>query len=59
VRDAREALTTAGYKPHEARLAVDAARSHVGPEGTLEQVLRAALRYAIRGGLDPFSWIPN
>jgi hypothetical protein len=47
--EAREALTTAGYKPHEARLAVEAARSHVGPEATLEQVLRAALRYAIRG----------
>jgi hypothetical protein len=44
-----DALVTAGYQPHEARLAVDAARSHVGPEGTLEQVLRAALQYAIRG----------
>jgi hypothetical protein len=47
--EAREALTTAGYKPHEARLAVEAALSHVGPESTLEQVIRAALRYAMRG----------
>jgi hypothetical protein len=49
-QEARVALTTAGYKAHEARVAVEQARSHVGREGTLEQLLREALRCcAIRG----------
>ena len=48
VRDARDALTTAGYKPHEARRAVDEARSRVGPGATLEQLLREALRRCVR-----------
>jgi hypothetical protein len=42
--DARTALTTAGYKPREARAAVENARPHVGESATLEQVIREALR---------------
>ena len=41
---ARAALVTAGYKPWQARAAVDSARPHVGATATLEQVLREALR---------------
>jgi hypothetical protein len=41
---ARAALVTAGYKPWQARAAVDSARPHVGAAATLEQVLREALR---------------
>ena len=42
--DARTALVTAGYKPREARAAVENARPHVGASATLEQVIREALR---------------
>jgi hypothetical protein len=42
--NARAALITAGYKPWQARAAVDSARPHVGAAATLEQVLREALR---------------
>jgi hypothetical protein len=42
--DARVALVTAGYKPREARAAVENARPHVGESATLEQVIREALR---------------
>jgi 16S rRNA U1498 N3-methylase RsmE len=38
------ALVTAGYKPREARAAVENARPHVGESATLEQVIREALR---------------
>jgi RuvA, C-terminal domain len=51
-RDAREALLAAGYKPREARAAVEHARPHVGADATLEQVIREALRCcAVPGGL--------
>jgi hypothetical protein len=43
--DARAALMTAGYKPREARAAVQRARPHVGADATLEQVIREALRH--------------
>lgn len=43
-RDACTALTTAGFKLREARIAVARARPHVGAEATLEQLLREALR---------------
>jgi len=43
-RDAIEALTTAGYQAAAARAVVKQARSHVGAEATLEQLIRAALR---------------
>jgi hypothetical protein len=53
-RDVRAALTTAGYKPNEARAAVELAQSRVGLDGTLEQLLREALRCcATRGS----SWV--
>jgi hypothetical protein len=42
--DARTALMTAGYKPREARAAVESARPHVGADATLEQVIREALK---------------
>ena len=42
--EARTALVTAGYKSHEARVAVKNARPHVGTSASLEQVLREALR---------------
>ena len=42
--DARAALITAGYKPREARAAVERARPHVGADASLEQVIREALR---------------
>jgi Holliday junction resolvasome RuvABC DNA-binding subunit len=43
-QDARGALVAAGYKPREARAAVERARPHVGADATLEQVIREALR---------------
>ena len=48
LRDVRDALTTAGYKPHEARRAADEARACVGPGAPLEQLLRDALRRCVR-----------
>jgi hypothetical protein len=44
-RDACAALATAGFKLHDARVAVAQARPHVGATATLEQLLREALRY--------------
>ena len=44
--DARVALETAGFRPREAREAVESARPHVGASATLEQVIREALRRA-------------
>jgi Holliday junction resolvasome RuvABC DNA-binding subunit len=44
IREARAALTTAGYRAHEARIAVETARSHVGDQVTLAQLIREALR---------------
>jgi hypothetical protein len=46
--DARAALMTAGYKPREARAAVERARPHVGADATLEQVVREALKRCTR-----------
>jgi hypothetical protein len=43
-QDARTALVTAGYRPQEARVAVELARPHVGDSASLEQVIREALR---------------
>jgi len=42
--EARTALVTAGYKSHEARVAVKKARPHVGASASLEQLIREALR---------------
>jgi Holliday junction resolvasome RuvABC DNA-binding subunit len=44
VRDAREALTTAGYKVHEARAAVERALTQLDDQVTLPQLIRQALR---------------
>jgi Holliday junction resolvasome RuvABC DNA-binding subunit len=44
VRDAREALTTAGYKMHEARAAVERALTQLDDQVTLPQLIRQALR---------------
>jgi hypothetical protein len=44
VRDAREALTTAGYKTHEARAAVERALTQLDDQVTLPQLIRQALR---------------
>jgi hypothetical protein len=44
VRDAREALTTAGYKVHEARAAVERALTQLDEQVTLPQLIRQALR---------------
>jgi Holliday junction resolvasome RuvABC DNA-binding subunit len=44
VRDAREALTTAGYKVHEARAAVERALAQLDDQVTLPQLIRQALR---------------
>jgi Holliday junction resolvasome RuvABC DNA-binding subunit len=44
VRDAREALTTAGYKVHEARAAVERALAQLDEPVTLPQLIRQALR---------------
>ena len=44
VRDAREALTTAGYKVHEARAAVERALAQLNDQVTLPQLIRQALR---------------
>lgn len=53
--DARVALVTAGYKPREARSAVESAPPHVGADATLEQVIREALRRcATSGAGSPF-----
>jgi hypothetical protein len=41
---ARAALVAAGYRPREARAAVESARPHVGASATLEQMIREALR---------------
>ncbi|HMG22147.1 MAG TPA: hypothetical protein VK607_12540, partial [Kofleriaceae bacterium] len=49
--DACAALTTAGYKPREAQIAVSEARPHVGANATLEQLIRAALRYCTTPGM--------
>ncbi|MBK9032369.1 MAG: hypothetical protein IPL61_13835 [Myxococcales bacterium] len=42
--EARLALTTLGYLPQQARVAIDRARSHVGGATTLPVLVRAALR---------------
>jgi Holliday junction resolvasome RuvABC DNA-binding subunit len=44
VRDARNALTTAGYKLHEARAAVERALTQLDDQVTLPQLIRQALR---------------
>ena len=44
VRDAREALATAGYKMHEARAAVERALTQLHDQVTLQQLIRQALR---------------
>jgi hypothetical protein len=44
VRDAREALTTAGYNVHEARAAVERALAQLDEPVTLPQLIRQALR---------------
>jgi Holliday junction resolvasome RuvABC DNA-binding subunit len=44
VRDAREVLTTAGYKMHEARAAVERALTQLDDPVTLPQLIRQALR---------------
>jgi Holliday junction resolvasome RuvABC DNA-binding subunit len=44
VRDAREALTTAGYKVQEARAAVERALTQLDDQVTLPQLIRQALR---------------
>ena len=44
VRDARSALTTAGYKMHEARAAVERALTQLDDQVTLPQLIRQALR---------------
>jgi hypothetical protein len=56
--DARTALMTAGYKPREARAAVENARPHVGESATLEQVIREAL-HQCRLARVPASKPPN
>jgi hypothetical protein len=43
-RDARQALTTAGYKMHEARAAVERALAQLDDQVTLPQLIRQALR---------------
>jgi len=43
-REAREALTTAGYGAQDARTAVERARADVGIETTLEHLIREVLR---------------
>ena len=48
--EARAALTSLGYKKHEAASAVDAARDHVGTSTTLEVVIREALRRCPKPG---------
>jgi len=48
LRDAREALTTAGYKAHAARAAVEAARAELGDDVTLAMLIREALRCCAR-----------
>jgi hypothetical protein len=47
-QDARDALRAAGYKPSQARAAVEQARPHVGSDDTLEQLIREALRCCAR-----------
>jgi hypothetical protein len=47
VRDARDALTTAGYKMHEARAAIERALTQLDDPVTLPQLIRQALRCAI------------
>jgi Holliday junction resolvasome RuvABC DNA-binding subunit len=47
-QDARDALSAAGYKPSQGRAAVEHARPHVGSDGTLEQLIREALRCCTR-----------
>jgi hypothetical protein len=42
--DAISALCTAGFTPSAARAAVDAARPHVGPNASLQAILKVALR---------------
>jgi hypothetical protein len=42
--DVRVALVKLGFKTHEARAAIDAARSHVGPNVSVELLLREALK---------------
>jgi Holliday junction resolvasome RuvABC DNA-binding subunit len=44
VREAREALTTAGYKAHEARAAVERALVQVSDEVTLPQLIYRAFQ---------------
>jgi Holliday junction resolvasome RuvABC DNA-binding subunit len=44
IRDARDALTTAGYKMHEARAAVERALTQLDDQVTLPQLIRQALR---------------
>jgi len=56
--DARTALVTAGYKPREARVAVENARPHVGEFATLEQVIREALGQCRLARL-PANKLPN
>jgi hypothetical protein len=46
--DAREALTTAGYKPHQARAAVEVAWTQVDDEVTLPLLIRKALQCCAR-----------
>ena len=45
-REAQQALEGLGYKPREAKAAVDAARPHVGAAPSLDTMIRAALRCA-------------